>query len=171
MFLASVFAAYECGARLAVAPAGYPTHAGEGRTEEGLSGMDPESSTDRSVAELVRDAIEQTRTLVRDEMRLAVIELRRKGKRFGASAGVVGGAGVLAFYGGAALLAGVVLLVATALPAWISALVVGGAVLLVAAVLTLIGKKQVEQAVPPVPQEAAEGVQRDIHAVREGVRR
>jgi membrane protein len=126
---------------------------------------------DRSVAELVRDATDQVRALVRDEMQLAAIELRRKGKRFGAGAGLVGGAGVLGFYGGAAILAGVVLLVATVLPAWIAAMVVGGAVLLVAAVLALVGKGQVEQAVPPVPQEAAEGVQRDIQAVREGVSR
>jgi len=126
---------------------------------------------DRSVAELVRDATEQVRTLVRDEMRLAAVELQRKGKRFGTGAGMVGGAGVLAFYGGAAVLAGVVLVVATVLPAWISAMVVGGAVLLVAAVLALVGKKQVEQAVPPLPQQAAEGVQRDIQTVREGARR
>jgi hypothetical protein len=35
--------------------------------------------------------------LVRDEMRMAAAELQQKGKRLGVGAGLVGGAGVLAF--------------------------------------------------------------------------
>jgi hypothetical protein len=38
------------------------------------------------------------------EMRLAAVELQRNGKRLGVGAGLLGGAGVLAFYGGAALM-------------------------------------------------------------------
>lgn len=68
---------------------------------------------DRPVGQLVSDASEQITRLVRAEMRLAVAELQQKGKRLGVGvgvgAGLVGGAGVLAFYGGAALVVALIL--------------------------------------------------------------
>lgn len=126
---------------------------------------------DRTVAELVQDATEQMRTLVRDEMRLAAIELKRKGGRLGIAAGVFGGAGAFVFYALGALIAGLTLLLALVLPAWAAALVMCGALLLVAGGLALVGRSEIERAVPPVPQQAAEGVKHDIDAVKEGMRR
>ncbi|WP_280329018.1 phage holin family protein [Nocardia wallacei] len=126
---------------------------------------------ERPVGELVGDASEQLSRLVRDEMRLAVAELQQKGKRTGVGAGLFGVAAVLAFYGGAALVACVVLALASALAGWLAALLVGVALLLVAGVTALIGVKQVRAATPPVPQEAVSGVQTDIETVKEGLRR
>jgi membrane protein len=126
---------------------------------------------DRSVADLVEDATAQIRTLVHDELQLATIDLKRKGKRLGVGAGAFGGAGLVAAYAGAALMAGVILLLATVWAAWVAALVVAGAGLLVAGVLALAGRSQVKRAVPPVPEEAIAGVKQDIEAVKEGVHR
>nr|WP_221333441.1 phage holin family protein [Nocardia transvalensis] len=120
---------------------------------------------------MVSDASEQLSRLVRDEMRLAVTELQQKGKRTGVGAGLFGAAAVLALYGGAALVACVVLAVATALAAWLAALIVGAAVLVIAAVLALIGRRQVRAASPPVPQEAVVSVKTDIETVKEGLHR
>jgi hypothetical protein len=125
----------------------------------------------RSVAQLVGDATNQLSTLIRDEIRLAIAELQSKGKRLGIGAGLLGGAGVVAFYGGAALLAGLIMLLAEVMVAWLAAFVVGAAVLVVAAVLAALGKRQASRGVPPVPEEAVEGIKRDIAAVREGAHR
>ena len=48
----------------------------------------------RPVGELVKHASEQISTLVRDEIRLAKLELAAKGKRAGRGAGMFGGAGL-----------------------------------------------------------------------------
>jgi VIT1/CCC1 family predicted Fe2+/Mn2+ transporter len=121
----------------------------------------------RSVTELVEDATAQVSRLIRDELQLARVEMREKGKRFGLGAGLAGVAALLAFYGGAALVAAAVLGLAEVLPGWASALIVAGALLVVAAVLGLSGKKSVEHAAPPIPREAVEGVREDIEVIKD----
>jgi membrane protein len=126
---------------------------------------------DRSVAQLVNEASEQVSRLVRDEMRLAVEELRQKGKHAGAGAGLLGGAGVLAFYGGAVLIASAILALSLVLDPWLAALLVGAVLLLFAGVAGVVGKKQVQSAAPPVPQQAVASVKSDIEAIKEGMHR
>ena len=121
--------------------------------------------------ELVHDASEQMSRLVRQELRLATVELRQKGSRLGAGAGLVGVAGVLGFYAGAAMVACAVLALALVLDAWLAALIVAVAVGLIAGVLGLVGKKQVHQAMPPAPEDAVASVKDDIDAVKEGLQR
>ena len=103
---------------------------------------------------LVTDLSEQVSRLVRDELRLARLELTRKGKRAGFGAGLFGAAGMTAFFGGATLVAAVILLLALVLPAWAAAALVAVVLFIVAAVLGLIGKNQVKQATPPMPDAA-----------------
>ncbi|MFI2280634.1 phage holin family protein [Nocardia beijingensis] len=121
----------------------------------------------RSVSELVEDATTQLSRLIRDELQLARVEMREKGKRFGLGAGLAGVAALLAFYGGAALVAAAVLGLTEVLPGWASALIVAGALLVVAAVLGLAGKKSVEEANPPIPREAVESVREDIEVIKD----
>jgi membrane protein len=126
---------------------------------------------DRTVAQLISEASEQVSRLVREEMRLAAVELRQKGARLGAGAGLVGIAGVLAFYGGGVLVACAVLALALVLAPWLAALLVGAVVLLVAGGLALVGKKQVQAAVPPMPENTVASVKKDVEAVKEGLHR
>jgi uncharacterized membrane protein YqjE len=130
-------------------------------------------ATDRepSTAELVSRLSEQVSRLARDEIRLAAVEMREKGKRVGAGAGLLGGAGVLAWFGLGAVIAGLVLLLATVWPAWVAAFVVALAVFAVAGVLALVGRKQIERGTPPVPEEAIAGVKQDIATVSERAHR
>ncbi|MGQ4616042.1 phage holin family protein [Nocardia sp. R7R-8] len=121
----------------------------------------------RSVSELVEDATAQLSRLIRDELQLARVEMREKGRRFGLGAGLAGVAALLAFYGGAALVAAAVLGLTEVLPGWASALIVAGALLVIAAVLGLAGKKSVEDANPPFPREAVEGVREDIEVIKD----
>lgn len=134
-------------------------------------GTDRVTEREPSTAELVHRLSEQISRLARDEIRLAAAEMRTKGKRVGTGAGLLGGAGVLAWFGLMAVIAGIVLLLATVMPAWIAAFVVALAVFAVAGVLALIGRKQLERGTPPVPEEAIAGVKQDIATVSERAHR
>ncbi|MBE1577981.1 phage holin family protein [Amycolatopsis roodepoortensis] len=125
---------------------------------------------EKSVGELVSDLSDEVKHLVRDEMRLAVFELQRKGKKMGFGAGLFGAAGVFALFGLATLIAAVVLALALVMPAWLAAVVTGAALLLIAGLSAVVGKKEVSSATPPVPEEAIEGVREDVDTVKQGVR-
>src|SRR5918997_2237905 len=121
---------------------------------------------DRPLGELVQDLSRQTSTLIRQEMRLAQAELAEKGKHASKGAGMFGGAGAVALYGVGALVAAAVLGLATVLEPWIAAAAIGAVLLIVAGVLALTGKKELEEAGPPKPELALESVQRDVETVK-----
>ena len=125
----------------------------------------PEQS-ERPLSELLQQASEQTATLVRQEIRLAQLELQQKGKRAGIGAGAFGGAGLVAAYGVGALVATLILLLGTAIKPWLAALIVAAALLALAGALALFGKKQVARATPPLPERAVESVQQDVDEVK-----
>ena len=126
--------------------------------------------SERSTAELVKTAAEQISRLVRDELKHAQAELARKGKHAGLGAGLFGAGGMLALYGVAALLTAVVLLLAYVMPPWLAALVVAVVLFAIAGVLAMVGRKQVQQATPPVPEEAVRSVKADIDTLTDAVK-
>src|SRR6195952_1244681 len=65
----------------------------------------PVAPADASTGELVGRLSQQMSTLVRDEIRLAQLDLTEKGKRVGVGAGAFGGAGAIAYLGLATLVA------------------------------------------------------------------
>ena len=121
---------------------------------------------DHSVGELVQQLSQQTSTLIRQEMRLATVELQEKGKHAGRGAGMFGGAGLVALYGVGALIAAAIIGLGTLLELWIAAVIVGVVLLAVAGILALSGKKQVEQAGPPLPEQALESAKQDVNEVK-----
>src|SRR5215216_7289537 len=121
---------------------------------------------DRPLGELVQDVSRQTSTLIRQEMRLAQAELAEKGRHAGKGAGMFGGAGVVALYGVGALVAAAILGLATVIEPWIAAAAIGAVLLLVAGILALTGKKELDEAGPPKPEQALENVQRDVETVK-----
>lgn len=137
---------------------------------DALNGRPAKPVAEQSTAELVQRATEQISRLVRDELALARAELTEKGKHGGLGVGLFGGGGVLALYGVGALIASVVLLLALAVPAWAAALIVAVVLFAIAAVLALLGKKEVSRAVPPVPTAAADSVRADVDAVTAAVK-
>lgn len=121
-----------------------------------------DSTDDRSLAELTKQLTDQASALAQKEIELAKTELALKGKRLGLGAGAFGGAGVLGLYALGALTAAAVLALATALDAWLAALIVGVAYGAVAGVLALTGKKKVQEGSPPVPEQAIESAKADV---------
>ncbi len=122
----------------------------------------PAIGEDPTLGALVHDMTQQMSTLVRDEMRLAQAEMTQKGKAAGLGIGLFGGAGLVALYGLATLIATVILALALAVPAWLSALIVTVVLFAVAGVLALVGKKNVSQATPAKPEQAIAGIKEDI---------
>ena len=127
-------------------------------------------TTQRSTSELVKTASEQISRLVRDELKLAQAEVAQKGKHAGIGAGQFGAGGLIALYGVAALITAVVLLLAYVMPTWLAAVIVGVVLLGVAGVLALVGKKQVAQATPAMPEDAVRNVKADVAAVTGAVK-
>ncbi len=152
---------------------------GSGTRTDDLSvshGPGPAASTtehrrDESVGQLVSQLTEQMSRLVKDEVQLAKVDLTAKGKKAGIGIGMFSGAGLLAFFGFGALVTTAILGLAYLVPAWLSALIVGVVLFAVAAVLALMGKKEVSEATPPVPQAAVDGLKQDVQTVKEGLHR
>lgn len=122
---------------------------------------------ERPVAQLVQDLSQQTATLVRQELRLAQLEMTQKGKKAGIGLGLFGGAGVIAFYGVGVLVAAAVLALATAVDGWLSALIVAVVLFAVAGIAALVGKKEVTEATPPVPEQAIDSTQKDVQEIKD----
>jgi uncharacterized membrane protein YqjE len=125
-----------------------------------------DGSEEASLAELAQRLSDQTTRLARQEVELAKAELSEKGKRIGVGAGAFSAAGLLAVFGLAVLTATVILLLATAMTAWLAALIVAVVYLAVAGVLALLGKKKVESATPPLPEQAIASSKQDVDEIK-----
>lgn len=108
----------------------------------------------------------QISRLVRDELTAAKTELTTKLKAAGLGIGLVIGAVVVLLFAIGTLLAAAILGLATVLPAWLSALLVGAVLLIIAAILALLGVKKLKAGIPPVPKDSIESVKADITALK-----
>ncbi|MCO5969021.1 phage holin family protein [Actinoallomurus soli] len=131
------------------------------------SPSDTSTEHDESTGELVGKATRQLSELVHQELALAKAELTEKGKEAGRGAGLFGGAGTVAFYGGATLVGAAVAALAVALPVWAAALIVGVVLLAIAGLLAAAGRSRMRRATPPVPEQTAESVKTDVHEIKD----
>ncbi len=120
----------------------------------------------QSISELIKQLTEQTTRLVQKEVELAKAEMSVKGKRLGIGAGAFGGAGLVAVLGLGTLVAAIVLLLATAMTAWLAALLVAVVLFAIAGIAALVGKKKVEEATPPLPEQTIETVKEDVEEAK-----
>jgi uncharacterized membrane protein YqjE len=120
------------------------------------------TSSDASVADLAKQLSEQTTRLVRQEVELAKAELSVKGKQAGMGAGMFGGAAVLGLFALGALTAAVIAALDTAMATWLAALIVAVIYAAGAGIAALMGKRKVEEALPPVPEDSVQSVKEDV---------
>ena len=111
---------------------------------------------DHSTGELVTMMSEQVSVLIRDELKLAQLEMTSKGKQMALGAGMFGASGMVAVYG---------------VGCWLAALIVGAALLAVAGGAALLGRGHLRKAVPPVPGQAVADVKADVEEIRERTHR
>jgi uncharacterized membrane protein YqjE len=121
---------------------------------------------ERPTAELLKEFSDQATALLRKEIALAKVEVAEKGKKAAVGAGMFGGTGVFGLYAFGALTACAILALATAVPAWLAALIVGVVYGAIAGVLALRGKAQVKRAAPPLPEQAVDSTKEDLEWVK-----
>jgi Putative Actinobacterial Holin-X, holin superfamily III len=111
---------------------------------------------------------DHARSIVQLEIQLAASELKRKVAALAIGIGLAIGAAVLGLlallFGLAAATAGI----ATALPVWLSLLIMFGGVLVLAAILGAIGAALLRKGSKPVPEQAIAEAQLTQEALRNG---
>jgi hypothetical protein len=120
----------------------------------------------KSVFKLLGDLPGLISTLIRDEIEQIKREAITRLKSAGIGIGLFVGAALFAYFAILVLIATVILGLANLLPPWLSALIVGVLLLLVAVVLALLGLSRVKKGVPPVPKEAVDSVKDDVKAFK-----
>ncbi|MGN6446499.1 phage holin family protein [Amnibacterium sp.] len=120
----------------------------------------------KSVFALIGELPGLITTLIRDEFEQIKREAVGRLKSAGIGIALFLGAAVFLYFAAFPLMAAVILGIGEALPLWLSALIVGVALLLVAVVLALIGVSRLKKGVPPVPKEAVDSVKDDVKAFK-----
>ena len=117
---------------------------------------------ERPVGELLKQLANETTTLVRQELELAKAEMREKAGKAGPGVGMWGAAGVTALAALGSLTAFLILALDGAMPNWLAALIVGLVYSAIAGLLYVRGKKRVEEAGSPVPEQTIETLKEDV---------
>jgi hypothetical protein len=126
---------------------------------------------EHTTGQLVTTLSEQVSVLIRDELKLARLEMTSKGKQAAFGTGMFGISGVIAVYAVGCLLACAIIALSGAVAAWLAALIVGAALLAAAGCAALLGRRRLAGAAPPVPERAVAGVKADIEEIKERTHR
>jgi uncharacterized membrane protein YqjE len=131
-----------------------------GRTSQGLR----ITALPRTLKLLFRLAPRQ----LNDEIAFAKIEIRRKGIQVGVAAAFLAVALVFLMFLVVGLIVAAIMGLATIMPAWLAALLVSAAFLLIALIGGLIGARKFKKAMPLMPEETIRGIKHDIGIAKEG---
>ncbi len=99
-----------------------------------------QSKDERSLGELFAELSRETTTLMRQELALATTEMTHKASRVGKDIAFLAVGGAVVYAGLLAIIAAVIILLATFLPDWVAALLVGLVVLVVGYLLLQKGR-------------------------------
>ena len=117
---------------------------------------------DAGIGDLLKQLSQETTTLVRQELELAKAEMSVKAKEGGKGAGLLGGGAVAGLLFLGALTATIIGLLDLGMKFWLAALIVTVLWGAVAAVLALQGRNKLQEAAPPVPEQAQQSVKEDV---------
>jgi uncharacterized membrane protein YqjE len=127
-----------------------------------MATTDQNELRDRATGDLLKELSDHTTTLVQQEIELAKAELGEKGKKAGIGAGMFGGAGLFGVFAFAALTTCIIAALESPLSLWLAALIVAVVYAVIGGVLALQGRNKVQEAVPPIPEQATESVKEDV---------
>ena len=116
-----------------------------------MSGHDP-ATDQRSVGEVMSDLSSDLSTLMKQEVQLAKVELKEEVAKVGKGAGMLGGAGFAGWFTLLFLSLALMFLLDNWLPIEAAGLITAGVWAIVAAVLALVGRKELQEANPQLPQ-------------------
>ncbi len=123
----------------------------------------------RSLGDLFTELANETSTLVRQEIQLARAEMTQKASSAGRDAGMIGAGGALAYAGLLAIIAAVIIGLGQLIPMWLSALIVGLVILVIAYLLVRRGLDGLKN-LNPLPEQTIETLNEDKEWAKEQTR-
>lgn len=118
------------------------------------------ADTSNTLGDTVTGVIEDVQNIVRGEVQLAKTEIKEDVGKLGKAIGMIGAAAFLALVGFIFLMLGVTYLLNKSLEMWISAGIVGLALLIIGAIIGVVGKNQLQEA-NMVPDKTIESLKED----------
>lgn len=128
-----------------------------------------QSRDDRSLGELFGQLTRDISTLARQEITLAKTEMSQKASEAGKDVGYLAVGGAIAYAGFLAILAAIVIILATFLPWWLSALIVGIVVAIVGFIMIQRGRENLSN-LNPAPEQTIETLKEDREWAKEQMR-
>jgi putative superfamily III holin-X len=119
-----------------------------------------------SLGTAAKEVTDHAKTLVKLELELATLELKRKVAALGVGIGLLVGGGIFALFGLGFLLATVAAALATFLSTWLALLIVALGIFVLAGVLAILGLSAVKKGTPPVPEQAIAEAKRTTEALK-----
>ena len=127
----------------------------------------PTRNGEASVGEAAKSVADHASSIVRLELELAALELKRKVVRLGLGIGLALGAGLFAFFALAFALAAAAAAVAIVLPWWAALLTIFGFCLfLVSGPLLFVALGAIKKGTPPVPEQAIQEENLSTEAIK-----
>jgi uncharacterized membrane protein YqjE len=118
------------------------------------------------LGDTVKSISERASALVRLELELAALELKRKVSSLAVGIGLALGAAVLLVFALGFGLATITAGLATAVDWWLALLIVTFGILLVAGILGLLGMRSIKKGTPPVPEQALQEAKLTTEALK-----
>jgi len=128
--------------------------------------LSSERTERKSIFRLIGDLPGLLGELIRGEIESIKKEIISKLISVGVGVGLLVVAVGFLFFMLASLVAAAILGIATALPAWLAALIVAGGLLILGAIIGLIGVGQLKRGVPPAPTESIESIKKDVNVIK-----
>jgi membrane protein implicated in regulation of membrane protease activity len=119
-----------------------------------------------SLGAAAKEVADHTKTLVKLELELATLEVKRKLTALGTGIALIVAAGIFGLLGLGFALATVAAAFATFLPTWLALLVMTFGVFALAGVLVLVGVRRIKKSAPPVPEQALREAKRTTERLK-----
>jgi membrane protein len=125
--------------------------------------------TQRSVSDVLQDIIGNLQQIVRDEFRLAKVEVEDKAHRAARPASILAAGAVLGLYGLGFLLLAAVYGLSLVIAPWLAALLVGAVLAIVAAILVSSGRTRLNE-IDPVPEKTVQSMKENVQWTKEQIK-
>ena len=126
----------------------------------------------KTIGELVAEVSQKFSALVRDEIKLAQVQLTEKVSKLGVGGAMLAVAGVIvAIYAVPVLLYAAIQGLAVALPLWLSALIIGLVLVIAAGIIGFLGYKKLQKAKDVTSPDPVTVLKEDVNAVKKGLKK
>lgn len=135
--------------------------------EETLS--EKSSSDENSLGKLLVRLVDDFSDLLKVEINNFKEELVKKAKKAAVGAGLLVVALVLGLFAFGSLLFSIFWLLVPMVPFWAAAFIIGGALILLAVIVAILGRNSLKKGFPPLPAETIHSVKEDVEVTKEAL--